>query len=241
MSTIAVVGAGPQLGRAIAWRFAREGYDVALVARDRERLADMAAELGTSGVSAAAFPADVTDRAGLRAALAAAEEHFGSIDVLEFSPGPTASDFAERPAVDASVLTVESIVPEIEMTLYGGVTAIGQVLPGMLERGSGTILVSAGSGAGPMVIPGVANYNVATAGLRNLVLGLNASVAARGVYAAHVSIAAFIGQGRPGSEPDVIADAYWRLHTERTEPELFYNDLPEDFVFEKVSTQFTDS
>ena len=125
------------------------------------------------------------------------------------------------------------------MTVYGGITAIGAVLPGMLERGTGTILVSAGSGAGPMTVPGVANYNVATAGLRNLVLGLNASLAGRGVYAAHVSLAAFIGQGRPNSEPDVIADAYWRLHTERTRAELFYADLPEDYEFDGVSPQFT--
>jgi NAD(P)-dependent dehydrogenase (short-subunit alcohol dehydrogenase family) len=165
MSTIAIVGAGPQLGRAIGHRFAREGFDVALIARSRTTIEKMAAELSETGVRAAAFPADVTDRPGLRDALAAAEDHFGTIDVLEYSPGPSAADFAGRPVVDASV-------------------------------------------------------------------------AERGVYAAHVAIGAFIGQGSPKSEPDVIADAYWRLHQERSESELFYLDLPENFVFEGVSPQY---
>ena len=40
----------------------------------------------------------------------------------------------------------------------------------------------------------------------------------------------------PGSEPDVIADAYWRLHVERTQSELFYNDLGE---FEGLSDRYS--
>jgi NAD(P)-dependent dehydrogenase (short-subunit alcohol dehydrogenase family) len=238
MSTIAIVGAGPQLGRAIAHRFAREGFDVALIARSRTTLEKMVVELTETGVRAAAFPADVTDRPGLRDALAAAEDHFGTIDVLEYSPGPSPADFAARPIVEASQLTVESIMPEMEMYVYGGVTAVGQVLPGMLRRGRGTILATTGAGSGPMIVPEVANVQVATAGLRNFILNLHASVAERGVYAAHVALGAFIGQGSPKSEPDVIADAYWRLHLERKEPELFYLDLPEDFVFEGVSPQY---
>lgn len=238
MSVVAIVGAGHQLGRAIGWRFGREGYDVALIARSPAALQVMADELTESGVKAMAFPADVTDRDGLRTALAAAEERLGRIDVLEYSPGPTAADLAARPLVESSVLTVESIVPEIEMYLYGGVTAVGHVLPGMLERDFGTILATTGAGSGPMVIPEAANAQVAAAGLRNYILNLHTSVAARGVYAAHIAIGAFIGQGRPDSEPDVIADAYWRLHQERRIPELFYNDLPDGFVFEGVSPQY---
>jgi len=59
------------------------------------------------------------------------------------------------------------------------------------------------------------------------------------VYAAHVALAAFIGQGSPSSEPDVIADSYRRLHQERSEAELFYRDLPDNYEFEGVSSQFT--
>ncbi|MFD6157364.1 SDR family NAD(P)-dependent oxidoreductase [Nocardia sp. NPDC060256] len=239
MSTIAIVGAGPQLGLAIGRRFAAEGFSVALVARNPATLHTVSDALAASGTNVAAFPADVTDLPGLRAALAAAEQHFGAIDVLEYSPAPTAADMTDRPIVEASEVTVESVLPELEMYVYGGITAVQQVLPGMLVRRSGTIIATTGAGSGPMVVPGVANVQVATAGLRNWLLNLHASVADRGVYVAHVALAAHIGQGRPGSEPDVIAESYWRLHKEQAEPELFYSDLPEEWEFEGLSDKFT--
>jgi NADP-dependent 3-hydroxy acid dehydrogenase YdfG len=242
MSTIAVVGAGPQLGLAIGRRFAAEGFRVALIARREAELRKLVAALSAAGAEAAAFPADVTDRAALSAALRDAERHFGTIDVLEYSPAPTAADMASRPIVEASEVTVESVVPEIEMYVYGGITAVQQVLPGMLERGSGTIIATTGAGSGPMIIPQVANAQIATAGLRNWLLNLNASVAHRGVYVAHVAMAAAIGQGGPRSEPDAIADAYWRLHQRRTESELFYDDMPEQWDVQRdfqLSDKFT--
>jgi NAD(P)-dependent dehydrogenase (short-subunit alcohol dehydrogenase family) len=238
MSTIAIVGAGPQLGLAIGRRFGAEGFNVALIARNRATLQTIGDTLAASGANAAAFPADVTDLPGLRAALAAAEQHFGTIDVLEYSPAPTIADIASQPIVEASELTVESVLPELKMYVYGGITAVQQVLPGMLARRSGTIIATTGAGSGPMVVPAVANVQVATAGLRNWLLNLHASVAERGVYVAHVALAAHIGQGRPNSEPDVIAESYWSLYKERTEPELFYDDLPEQYEFEGLSDKF---
>ncbi|MGW2328234.1 SDR family NAD(P)-dependent oxidoreductase [Streptomyces sp. NPDC001700] len=241
MSTIAIVGAGPQLGLAIGRRFAAEGFSVAFIARREAALRELADALSAAGGDAAAFPADVTDRPALRAALRDAERHFGTIDVLEYSPAPSTADMASRPIVEASQITVESVIPELELYVHGGITAVQQVLPGMLERGSGTIIATTGAGSGPMLIPQVANAQIATAGLRNWLLNLNASVAQHGVYVAHVALAAAIGQGRPNSEPDVIADAYWRLHQQRTEPELFYQDLPEEWDFQLSDKFLTDA
>jgi hypothetical protein len=56
-------------------------------------------------------------------------------------------------------------------------------------------------------------------------LNLNAGLAGSGVFAAHVSIAANIGQGRPRSEPDVIAEEYWKLHVARDQGDFYYDDL----------------
>ncbi|MEU7040736.1 SDR family NAD(P)-dependent oxidoreductase [Streptomyces varsoviensis] len=241
MSTIAIVGAGPQLGLAIGRRFAAEGFSVAFIARREAALRELVDVITAGGGEAAAFPADVTDRPALAAALRDAERHFGTIDVLEYSPAPSAVDMTGRPVVEASEVTVESVIPELEMYVYGGITAVQQVLPGMLERGSGTIIATTGAGSGPMIIPQVANAQIATAGLRNWLLNLNASVAQRGVYVAHVALAAAIGQGRPNSEPDVIADAYWQLHQQRTEPELFYQDMPEEQDFRLSDKFLTDA
>ena len=238
MSTLAVVGAGPQLGMSIARRFAREGFSVALLARHRDPLEERAEELRDSGVDAAAFPADVTDPDSLRSSLAAAEERFRGIDVLEFSPAPSTADLRVRPLVEAREVTVASVMPEFDLYLRGGITAVRHVLPAMLSRGAGSIIVTTGAGSGPMIIPQVANVQIATAGLRNWTLNLHASLAGQGVYVAHVALAAAIGQGGPDAEPDAIADAYWELYTTRTEPELFYDALPGDWQTGRVADKF---
>ena len=69
MSTIAIIGAGPQLGLAIARTFGSHGFHVALIARDRSRLDGLVSQLGVDGITAAAFPADVLDHEALTQAL----------------------------------------------------------------------------------------------------------------------------------------------------------------------------
>ncbi|MET9967453.1 SDR family NAD(P)-dependent oxidoreductase [Streptomyces sp. NPDC006356] len=86
MTSIAIVGAGPQLGLAIARTFGSHGFDVALVSRNRDKLDQLVGTLTAEGVSAAAFPADVLDRGALTQALKDAATRFGGIDVLEYSP-----------------------------------------------------------------------------------------------------------------------------------------------------------
>ncbi|NEW69241.1 SDR family NAD(P)-dependent oxidoreductase [Streptomyces rhizosphaericus] len=224
MPTLAIVGAGPGLGLSIAKRFGAEGFRVALFSRDQKKLDRLAGELAADGIEAAGFAADVTDRPALTRAFDAAKERFGPIDVLEYSPAPADPQSGPLAPVDALDLTVEAVQPQIEYHLYGGITAIRQVLPDMLDRGEGTILVTTGASSGPVVHPPFANIAAASGALRNWVLNLNAALAPKGVYAAHIAIAAWIGKGGPRSHPDVIAESYWELYRARTEPELFYLD-----------------
>ena len=86
MPTIAIVGAGPGLGLSIAKTFGGHGFEVAMVARSRTKLDALSAQLAESGITAAAFPADVMDRPALTTALEHAAAHCGRVDVLEYSP-----------------------------------------------------------------------------------------------------------------------------------------------------------
>jgi NADP-dependent 3-hydroxy acid dehydrogenase YdfG len=81
-STIAVVGAGPGLGRAIARRFGSAGHPVALISRNQGKLETIAASLRGEGITAGVFPADVTDEAALTSALSAAASALGPIGVM---------------------------------------------------------------------------------------------------------------------------------------------------------------
>jgi short-subunit dehydrogenase len=68
-NSIIIVGAGPNLGAAVARRFGREGLSVGLVARDERKLAALEADLAGQGITAAHAAADIRDADGLSAAI----------------------------------------------------------------------------------------------------------------------------------------------------------------------------
>ncbi|MCT9143894.1 SDR family NAD(P)-dependent oxidoreductase [Streptomyces violarus] len=70
--SIAIVGAGPQIDLAIARPFGSQGFDVALISRNRDKLDDLVGKPEAEGIDAAAFPANVLDRAGLTRAIESA-------------------------------------------------------------------------------------------------------------------------------------------------------------------------
>lgn len=222
MPTIAIIGAGPGLGLAIARRFGAEGFDVALISRNKGKLDGLVAELAADGITAAGFPADVLDRPALRAALVAAKERFGAIDVLEYSPADASA--GPLAPVDIRQATPENVQPQIEYYLYGAMTAAEVVLPEMLAAGAGTLLFTTGAGS---LYP-VARYGNVTAGgaaLRNWALNLGEALSGTGVHVAHVAIALMIADEAPASgydflPPSDIAPRYWELHRTRAVHEL---------------------
>lgn len=227
MPTIAIVGAGPGpgLGLAIARKFGHEGFSVALISRTQDKLDRLATQLGDEGITAAGFTADVLDRPSLTAALQAATEHSGAIDVLEYSPADTAGG----PLAHADIrdTTPENVQPQIEYYLYGGMTAVEAVLPAMRAAGTGTIIVTTGAGS---VRPAPMFGNVAAGGaaLRNWTLNLGTALDAddTGIHVAHVAIGVWVTDDKPADNhvpslsPTEIAPCYWDLHTGRSTHEI---------------------
>jgi NAD(P)-dependent dehydrogenase (short-subunit alcohol dehydrogenase family) len=68
--SIIIVGAGPNLGTAVARRFGREGFAVGLVSRTQSKLDDPAAQLATDGITAKGAAADIRDPESLSIAYA---------------------------------------------------------------------------------------------------------------------------------------------------------------------------
>ena len=220
MSTIAIVGAGPGLGLAIARVFGEKGFSVALISRTQSRLDELAKTLGDEGIEARGFAGDVMDRDSLAAALTAAKETFGSIDVLEFSPAPHAP-VPGLEMVGALDLTVDSMAPQLEFYLYSAIAAVREVLPEMLERHSGTLLFTTGGGS-ISPVPMMGNINAASAALRNWALNLNGALADSGVHAAYVAINLLIDSGPEKASAAAIAPLYWTAHQTRDTAEYLY-------------------
>jgi NAD(P)-dependent dehydrogenase (short-subunit alcohol dehydrogenase family) len=121
---VVVVGAGPGVGAAIARRFGREEYDVALIARGRDRLEELGRQLHREGVGARWAALDVVDSEGLAAAINRFGEQLGRIDVLHFNPS------VFRPS-DALQLTAHELVEDLRVGVAALLTCVQAARPVM--------------------------------------------------------------------------------------------------------------
>ena len=135
MSKIVVItGAGAGVGRAAATEFARNGCDLALLSRDKDRLEYAAQELRRFGVRALAIPTDVADADAVVAAADQVERELGPIDV--WVNVAMATVFAP---VDK--LTAAEIKRGTEVTYLGQVHGIMAALKYMRPRNRGSIVL----------------------------------------------------------------------------------------------------
>ncbi|MEU5308022.1 SDR family NAD(P)-dependent oxidoreductase [Streptomyces sp. NPDC021562] len=219
MSSVAIVGAGPGLGAAVARRFGREGFRVALVARDGGRLDALVRELSGLGVEARGYSADVRDPDALAAALARAAEELGTVEVLQYSPVPQA-DFM-RPVLET---THADLRGPVEFSVYGPVAAVQQVLPGMRELGRGTILFVNG---GTAVIPHPDRAGTSVAFAAESAYGhlLHDRLAGEGVHVGQLVVPGAIVPGHPRKDPAVLAETLWGMHRDRHGFRHYADDL----------------
>jgi len=211
-----VTGVGPGTGAALARRFAADGYRVAILARDAERLSKLAAEIpGT-----AAFPVDVSDLVALRATLARVGAELGAPSVLLHN------------AVAGGFGTFESVTPEaLEQRFRVNVTSLlvlaQELAPAMVAAGRGAIVVTGNTSAwrGKASFAGFAPTKAAQ---RILAESLARTLGPKGVHVAYVVVDAVIDvpwtrkafPDRPDEafiRPAGIADAVHHLvHQERS-------------------------
>lgn len=234
--TIAIFGAGAGLGASLAARFGREGYRVALVARRAGPLQERVAQLAGAGVEAVAFPADLANVKGIPSLVRSIEQRLGPIDVAVYAPVPSDVGFVPAAALDAT--KVQSMA---DIFTLSPIELSHTVLPGMLARGDGAIVIVSGLSA-VIAMPGMSGPGPLMAAARNYALALNAEVAPRGVYAGTVSIGggiersegfrALMSSGAPLDpsfpvlNPDDIAEEIWTLVTKRDRAEAIIPPPP---------------
>jgi NADP-dependent 3-hydroxy acid dehydrogenase YdfG len=206
--SLVIVGAGPNLGLAIARRFGREGLAVGLISRDQAKLDGLVGELEADGIQASAQAADIRDARALAGAIEALASRLGPVEVLEYSPLP-AREFM-RPVLET---TAEDIRAPLEFSVVGAVAAVQAVVGPMRAAGHGSILFTTGT-AFLSLNPQRAGVAVSFSGEVAYAQMLHDALADDGVHVAHVAVA---GQIAPGAdfEPGAIADELWRHHRER--------------------------
>ncbi len=222
--TIAIFGAGPGLGASVARRFAGEGFRVALIARSKERLDALVEQLTAEGIDVAGFTADLDAPEEIPALVTAIRDRFGRIDVIEYGPIPSAG------FTPAAELTPAAITAGIPLLVLTPLAIVQAVLPEWTKRGDGAFLMTTGATAAhPM--PHASGPGPLMAAARNWLYSLHGELAASGIYAGTLSIAAFItgseaeraataaGDPRtaafPRVDPAELAAIYWDMYTDR--------------------------
>ena len=155
--TVIVTGGGGGIGGATCRRFAQEGAKVAAFDLNLEAASKVAAEIVAAGGKAAAFKCDITNRAEVDAAVAAATNLLGPIDVLVNNAGwDVFKPFTKTVPAEWEKL--------IAINLTGALHMLHAVLPGMSERKSGRI-VNVASDAARGGSSGEAVYSACKGGL----------------------------------------------------------------------------
>jgi len=215
---VAGVGAEQGLGAAIARRFAREGFPVAIAGRNTEKLAATDAALKAEGYTVAAVVGDVSKADDARRFVEAAET-LGPLAVAVSNAG------SNRPSPFLKLTEAEFEAHWREHAL-GGFQLAQAALPVLLARGEGSLIFTGASGS----LRGKANFApfaAAKAALRNLAQSLAREFGPQGIHVGHVVVDGGIAGERLLSRMpqlaeqrgpdgmlniDAIAEAYWFLH-----------------------------
>ena len=209
MPHLLIVGAGPGIAAATARRLGGEGYAVSLLARREAPLAELAAALRAEGIETTWAVADAADPAGLTDAVRRSRDAAGPVDVLLYNVS-----IGREAAVPE--LSAEVLLGDLAAGAVGLQSAVLAVLPGMRDRGSGTVLVT-GGGSADRPIPSMASLGVQKAALRALAEVQAAALAPEGVHVATVTIRGLVGDDRQIT-PERIAGIYAELVAETAGP-----------------------
>ena len=169
-----VTGAGSGIGAATAQLFAKEGAAVAVLDRDGDAAARVAATINSSGGTATSHSVDVTDDDQIERALSAVVRTYGRLDIAHNNAGmsgkPTA--FTDLP--------LDSWHSMIATNLTSVFLCMQHELRQMAEQGWGAIINTA-SGAGVVAAPGLPHYTAAKHGVLGLTKCAAQEYAARGI------------------------------------------------------------
>ena len=230
---IAVVGAGPGIGEAVARRFVAEGFVVALLARTEDKLQMMAsgidADYGKG--SAKYYITDLRIEQNVIDSFANIVKDLGNVNVLVYNAG--ARRVNGRSVLDT---TTEEFEGFTKINLFGAFWSSKAVLPSMLAAGKGTIIFTGATGS-LRGMPGLSSFSPGKFGLRSLAQVLTREYQAQGIHTSHLIIdgpvdGKLIGGvrrrqwQREGAQeklddieafimqPKDLADIYYYLHTQ---------------------------
>ncbi|MEP7120287.1 MAG: SDR family NAD(P)-dependent oxidoreductase [Byssovorax sp.] len=225
--TIIVCGHGPGISDAVARKFGQEGFAVAIVARNAERLGAAADALTSAGITAKAFPCDLGSTDAVRALVREVRASLGPIAVIHWNAYVGG-------ASDLLTADVDELRGALDVSLHGMLAATQEALPD-LKAAKGALLVTGGglSFFDPKIDAmavqwGAMGLAVAKSAQHKAVGLLHQRLASEGVYVGEVVVLGSVkgtafDRGQATLEPSALADRFWELHQSRTEASVNFS------------------
>jgi NAD(P)-dependent dehydrogenase (short-subunit alcohol dehydrogenase family) len=204
-----VTGASSGIGRATAMLLAERGAMVVLVARNGERLAELAATIVTAGGQAFALPSDVTDASARANVIEAVAQRIGRLDVLVNAAGVIASGRIDDTKLDAWRAMFELNVDAVFHLIQLAVPLL------TTQRGA---VVNVSSVCGLRAFPGVLSYATSKAALDQLTACAALELAAAGVRVNAVNPGVVVSELHRRSGFDDAKYAGFLEHSKTTHP-----------------------
>jgi NADP-dependent 3-hydroxy acid dehydrogenase YdfG len=217
--TIVVCGHGPGISDAVARRFGREGFSVALVARSRDKLEAAASKLVAQGIKAAAFATDLGDASAVKAMIGQARASLGPISIVHYNA-------YQGGAGDLLTATPEELRRTFDVSVTGLVAAV-QAAHADLRANKGAVLVTGGGFAfyDPTVDAMATQFQAAGLAVgkaaQHKLVGLLASkLADDGVFVGEVTVLGMVkgtayDNGHATLDPEDIAAKFWEVYGAR--------------------------
>ena len=197
-----IVGAGAGLSASLARRLRHDGAEVALAARNVEKLGGLVREIG-----ARAYRCDASRREDVTALFEALDREKGALDLVIYNP----SQRTRGPFIELDPVAVERT---LMVTAYGGFLVGQAAARRMLQQGHGSILFT-GASASVKGYAQSAPFAMGKFALRGLAQSMARELAPKNIHVAHFVIDGSIGkdpEGQSRLDPDAIADSYLHVH-----------------------------
>jgi Short-chain alcohol dehydrogenase of unknown specificity len=211
--TAVIAGVGPGLGESIARTFATHGCNVALFARSRDYIEDLAENLPDPG-DGLAVPTDLRDVAAIESGFETVRDAYGGVDILVNH----ASAAAWKGLTDISL---EEFERAWEVNGRGAFVCSREAVDDMRTTGGGTIIFT-GATSAVRSLGGTIGFTAAKFAARGMAMDIAQEFGPDGIHVAHVVLDGQIdtpdrrvrNEDRDDEtllDPDAIADTYWHL------------------------------
>lgn len=209
--SIIIIGAGTGLSLATARKFGKQGYKVGLISRNKSNLEILSKALSEASIENYYETADVSNPDELHIAINSINYHLQGVDILLYN----AANLKKKNILEE---TVDTLTKDFQVNVIG-LQLSYNFLNNTLKKRKGAVFVSGGGFA----LHPSADYgslSLGKAALRNLTYQLSQKANEDNIYVGLLTISGLISKESKTHSPELLADKFWALHSDRTQLEI---------------------